>query len=70
MTSEQEPLAALQSNEVLHLRLRKKYYSEAPSFIRTIESAMESVIQLFGSTQYQQGVGIDVDGLFPEGQRV
>ena len=31
---------------------------------------MESVIQLFGSTQYQQGVSIDVDGLFPEGQRV
>lgn len=50
MTSEQEALAALESNEVLHLRLRKKYYSEALSFIRTIESCMESVMQLLGST--------------------
>ena len=50
MTSEQEALAALESNEVLHLRLRKKYYSEALSFIKTIESAMDSVIQLLGST--------------------
>ena len=50
MTSEQEALAALESNEVLHLRLRKKYYSEALSFIRTIESSMDSVIQLLGST--------------------
>lgn len=50
MTSEQEALAALESNEVLHLRLRKKYYSEALSFIKTIEGCMESVIQLLGST--------------------
>ena len=50
MTSEQEALAALESNQVLHLRLRKKYYSEALSFIKTIESAMDSVIQLLGST--------------------
>ncbi|KAF8556860.1 hypothetical protein OG21DRAFT_1506074 [Imleria badia] len=50
MTSEQEALAALESNEVLHLRLRKKYYSEALGFIKTIESAMDSVIQLLGST--------------------
>lgn len=50
MTSEQEALAALQSNEVLHLRLRKKYYSEALGFIKTIESAMDSVMQLLGST--------------------
>ncbi|KAF8552601.1 ARM repeat-containing protein [Imleria badia] len=50
MTSEQEALAALESNEVLHLRLRKKYYSEALHFIRTIETAMDSVIQLLGST--------------------
>lgn len=50
MTSEQEALAALESNEALHLRLRKKYYSEALNFIRTIESAMEPVMQLLGST--------------------
>ena len=50
MTSEQEALAALESNEVLHLRLRKKYYSEALGFIKTIESSMDSVIQLLGST--------------------
>ena len=50
MTSEQEALAALESNEVLHLRLRKKYYSEALNFIKTIESSMDSVIQLLGST--------------------
>ena len=50
MTSEQEALAALESNELLHLRLRKKYYSEALSFIKTIGSAMESVMQLLGST--------------------
>ncbi|KAG6377328.1 non-SMC mitotic condensation complex subunit 1-domain-containing protein [Boletus reticuloceps] len=50
MTSEQEALAALESNEVLHLRLRKKYYSEALSFIKTIESSIDSVIQLLGST--------------------
>lgn len=50
MTSEREALAALESNEVLHLRLRKKYYSEALSFIKTIESSMDSVIQLLGST--------------------
>ncbi|KAG9309978.1 non-SMC mitotic condensation complex subunit 1-domain-containing protein [Chiua virens] len=50
MTSEQEALAALESNQALHLRLRKKYYSEALNFIRTIESSMESVMQLLGST--------------------
>ncbi|KAG6370249.1 non-SMC mitotic condensation complex subunit 1-domain-containing protein [Boletus reticuloceps] len=50
MTSEQEALAALESNEVLHLRLRKKYCSEALSFIKTIESSIDSVIQLLGST--------------------
>ncbi|KAH7887142.1 non-SMC mitotic condensation complex subunit 1-domain-containing protein [Phlebopus sp. FC_14] len=49
-TSEQEALAALESNETLHLRLRKKYYAEALNFIRMIEMAMETVIQLLGST--------------------
>ncbi|KAI9508585.1 non-SMC mitotic condensation complex subunit 1-domain-containing protein [Russula earlei] len=40
LTDEQAALAALESNQLLHLRLRKRYYSEALNFIR----------QLLGST--------------------
>ncbi|KAL4072147.1 non-SMC mitotic condensation complex subunit 1-domain-containing protein [Scleroderma yunnanense] len=50
ITSEQEALAALESNEALYLRLRKKYYTEALAFIRLIEGSVESVTQLLGST--------------------
>lgn len=50
LTSEQEALTALESNKILHLRLWKEYYLKAPSVIKTIESAMNSVIWLFGST--------------------
>lgn len=50
ITSEQEALAALESNEALYLRLRKKYYTEALAFIRMIESSVECVTQLLGST--------------------
>ncbi|KAF9225678.1 hypothetical protein BS17DRAFT_750004 [Gyrodon lividus] len=50
MTSEQEALAALESNEALHLRLRKKYYAEALNFIKMIGGSMEMVTQLLGST--------------------
>lgn len=50
ITSEQEALAALESNETLYLRLRKKYYTEALAFIRMIEASVECVTQLLGST--------------------
>ncbi|KIJ62112.1 hypothetical protein HYDPIDRAFT_30664 [Hydnomerulius pinastri MD-312] len=50
ITSEQEALAALESNETLHLRLRKKYYAEALNFIKMIEGSMEIITQLLGST--------------------
>lgn len=50
LTDEQVALAALQSSQMLHLKLRKRYYAEALSFIRQLESAMETVGQLLGST--------------------
>lgn len=40
LSNEQAALAALESNQVLHLRLRKKYYAEGLSFIRQVEGAM------------------------------
>ena len=50
LTSEQAALAALDSNEMLSLKLRKKYYSEALNFIQQIESAIPIACQLLGST--------------------
>ncbi|TFK48960.1 hypothetical protein OE88DRAFT_1727293 [Heliocybe sulcata] len=50
LTNEQAALAALESSQILHLRLRKKYYAEALSFIRHLESAMEILGKLLGST--------------------
>lgn len=50
ITSEQEALAALESNEALYLRLRKKYYTEALVFIRMIEGSMDVITQLLAST--------------------
>ncbi|KIK92248.1 hypothetical protein PAXRUDRAFT_830137 [Paxillus rubicundulus Ve08.2h10] len=50
MTSEKEALAALESDEALHLRLRKKYYAEALNFIKLVGGSMEVVTQLLGST--------------------
>lgn len=50
LSSEQEALAALQTDEILHLRLRKKYCVEALNFIRQIEGAMETMCNLLGST--------------------
>ncbi|EIN08162.1 hypothetical protein PUNSTDRAFT_102926 [Punctularia strigosozonata HHB-11173 SS5] len=49
LTNEQAALAALESNQLLHLRLRKKYYAEALNFIRTIENGMEDMERLLGS---------------------
>jgi condensin complex subunit 1 len=50
LTSEQAALAALDGNEMLSLKLRKKYYSEALNFIHQIESAIPIAGQLLGST--------------------
>jgi len=50
LTDEQAALAALESNQLLHLRLRKRYYSEALNFIRQVEEAAETIFKLLGST--------------------
>ncbi|KAF8269469.1 non-SMC mitotic condensation complex subunit 1-domain-containing protein [Lactarius quietus] len=50
LTDEQAALAALESNQFLHLRLRKRYYSEALNFIRQVEEAAQLIFQLLGST--------------------
>jgi condensin complex subunit 1 len=50
LTDEQAALAALESNQLLHLRLRKRYYSEALNFIRQVEEAAQISFQLLGST--------------------
>jgi condensin complex subunit 1 len=50
LTDEQAALAALESNQLLHLRLRKRYYAEALSFIRQVEEAAQIIFQLLGST--------------------
>lgn len=49
ITNEQAALAALESHHLMHLKLRKRYYAEALSFIRQVEGAMEIVGQLLGS---------------------
>jgi condensin complex subunit 1 len=50
LTDEQAALAALESNQLLHLRLRKRYYAEALNFIRQVEEAAQIIFQLLGST--------------------
>jgi condensin complex subunit 1 len=50
LTDEQAALAALESNQLLHLRLRKRYYTEALNFIRQVEEAAQLIFQLLGST--------------------
>lgn len=50
LTDEQAALAALESNQLLHLRLRKRYYSEALNFIRQVEDAAQIIFKLLGST--------------------
>ncbi|GJJ15002.1 hypothetical protein Clacol_009273 [Clathrus columnatus] len=49
LTNEQAALAALESNHILHLKLRKRYYAEGLDFIKRIESGMEIMTQLLGS---------------------
>lgn len=50
LTNEQVALAALEGNQLLSLKLRKKYYSEALNFIRQVEGAIPLAGQLLGST--------------------
>ncbi|GLB42214.1 putative regulatory subunit of the condensin complex, a complex required for conversion of interphase chromatin into mitotic-like condense chromosomes [Lyophyllum shimeji] len=50
LSHEQEALAALETNQILQYRLRKKYYAEALTFIREIEGAMGKMGELLGST--------------------
>ncbi|KAG1748403.1 non-SMC mitotic condensation complex subunit 1 [Suillus paluster] len=50
IASEQEALAALESNELHALGLRKRYCLEALDFVRTLEGGMELITQLLGST--------------------
>ena len=50
LSNEQAALAALEGNQVLHLRLRKKYYTDALDFIRHINGAMDTMAKLLGST--------------------
>lgn len=50
LTQEQAALAALEADEHLRLRLKKKYYAEALTFIRQIENSMETLMKLLGST--------------------
>ncbi|KAI0074195.1 hypothetical protein K474DRAFT_1665696 [Panus rudis PR-1116 ss-1] len=50
LANEQAALATLQSNEYLHLKLRKRYYAEALNFVRQVEGGMEVVQKLLAST--------------------
>ena len=40
LTDEQTALVAPESNQLPHLQLRKRYYTEALNFMRTVEGAM------------------------------
>jgi condensin complex subunit 1 len=50
LSQEQAVLAKYSDQELTALRLRKKYYSDALTFIRQIEGAMEPMCKLLGST--------------------
>ncbi|KAF5357209.1 hypothetical protein D9756_006855 [Leucocoprinus leucothites] len=50
LTQEQAALSALEADEHLRLKLKKKYYAEAMTFIRLLDSAMENLKRLLGST--------------------
>lgn len=49
-TQEQAAVAALEADEHLRLKLKRKYYAEAMTFIHQIENAMDNLTQLLGST--------------------
>lgn len=46
LTDEQVALAALESDKLLHLKLRKRYYAEGLRFIRAIEGSTEQLARL------------------------
>ena len=50
LTQEQAILATYNEHEITELRLQKKYYSDALSFIKEIESAMDPMCKLLGLT--------------------
>jgi len=50
LSQEQAVLAKYSDQELTALRLRRKYYSDALTFIRQIEGAMEPMCKLLGST--------------------
>ena len=47
---EQAALAALESNQLLHLWLHKRYYSEVLNFIQQVEEVAQLILQLLRST--------------------
>ncbi|KAJ3569809.1 hypothetical protein NP233_g4807 [Leucocoprinus birnbaumii] len=49
LTQEQQALSALEADEHLHLRLKKKYYTEALTFIRLLDEGKENLVKLLGS---------------------
>ena len=50
LMDKQAALMVLESNQLLHLRLYKRYYSEVLNFIRQVEEAAQLILQLLGST--------------------
>ncbi|PCH34948.1 hypothetical protein WOLCODRAFT_155593 [Wolfiporia cocos MD-104 SS10] len=50
LANEQEALLTMDSNGLLQLRLRKRYYAEGLGFIRTVEEGMKTVQRLLAST--------------------
>lgn len=50
LQTEAEAIAILDSNEMLHLKLRKRYYAEGLNFIRQVEQGMKVIEQLLAST--------------------
>jgi condensin complex subunit 1 len=49
LTQEQAAVAALEADQLLHLKLKKKYYAEAMQFIQQLDAAMDSLKKLLGS---------------------
>lgn len=50
VSQEQVLVANMEGTQIVHLRLRKRYYAEALDFIRWLDNASESVGELLGST--------------------
>jgi condensin complex subunit 1 len=50
LQTEAETMALLESNEMLHLKLRRRYYAEGLNFIRRIEDGIKIIEQLLAST--------------------